>query len=101
MEHDVAASIPKIIGKENLLNYARRVFAASEQALSSLNLAELGDPRTSIMEFEIIGSSIREAPGEQTTNIADIMFHITHSNRHLGMIEALRGLLAMNGTASV
>jgi uncharacterized damage-inducible protein DinB len=100
MEHDVAASIPKIIGKENLLNYGRRVFSASEQALGGLNLAELDDPRTSIMEYEIIGSSIREAPGKETTHMADIMFHITHANRHLGMIEALRGLLDMNGTAT-
>ena len=101
MEHDVAATIPKIIGKENMLNYARRVFVASEQALSSLTVSELDHPRTSILELEILGSSLQEAPGEETTNIADILFHITHANRHLGMIEALRGLLDMNGTATV
>lgn len=101
MEHDVAALIPKIIGKENLLNYARRVFSASEQALGSLNLAALDDPRQSILEIETFGSSVREAPGEATTGMGDIMFHITHANRHLGMIEALRGLLDMNGTATV
>lgn len=101
MEHDVAAFIPRIIGKHNLLHYARRVFAASEQTLSNLSPAELDNPRTSIMEFEIIGNSIQEAPGKDTTHMADISFHISHANRHLGMIEALRGLLDMNGTATV
>lgn len=101
MEHDVAATIPKIIGKENLLNYARRVFAASDQALSNLTVAELEAPRTTIMALDIIGSSLQEAPGEETTHMDDIMRHITHANRHLGMIEALRGLWDMNGTATV
>jgi len=101
MEHDVAASVSKIIGKQNLLHYARRVFAASEQAIKNFPPTDLSNPRKTIMEFEITGATVREVRGKDTTHIADIMFHITHSNRHLGMIEALRGLLDMNGTATV
>ena len=32
------------------------------------------------------------APAQESTLFADIMFHLTHSSRHLGSIEALRGL---------
>lgn len=101
MKHDIAASLPRLVGKQNLLMYARRVFHDSEQVLNNLDADKIESKRISIREFEIIGNTVREAAGKETTNIDDIMFHITHTNRHLGMIEALRGWLGMSGTASV
>ena len=29
------------------------------------------------------------------------MSHLTHANRHLGMIEALKGVLGVRGTATL
>jgi len=49
---------------------------------------------------DIVYGVMRPAAAPETTYIADLMFHIVHANRHLGMIEALRGLLDMNGSVS-
>jgi hypothetical protein len=40
------------------------------------------------------------AAGARVPVGADLMFHVTHANRHLGMIEALRGVLDLRGTAT-
>ena len=39
---------------------------------------------------------------EQKTSIGTVvMSHLTHANRHLGMIEALKGMLGVRGTATL
>ena len=40
MDQSTAAALPQIVGKQNLLAYARRVFDASEQALNNLKVEE-------------------------------------------------------------
>lgn len=42
----------------------------------------------------------RETTGNSTTVGAALLSHLTHASRHLGMIEALRGVQGERGTAS-
>jgi hypothetical protein len=93
MEHDAAALLPQTVGQQNLFDYSRRVFQACELAVESLTANELDCPRESIIQLEIKGKSIRVVPGNATTHAADVIFHLTHANRHYGSIEALCGLL--------
>ena len=101
MEVDVAVSLAQV-GKGVLLDYARRAFTDVEQLTADLDVSQLTASRKSVMEFRIDGDSVSEALGEETTVVADLGFHLAHANRHLGMIESLRGsMLGMRGTASV
>ena len=101
MEHAVAAQLPHSIGQKQLLDYARRAFHASEQALENLAPSELESPRESMLQLESTGESTRPIIGKATTNAADALYHINHANRHLGSIEALRGLFEMDGADSI
>ncbi len=76
-------------------------FAQLDDALQTLEADQFGDVRTSVIEFEIYNGELRKAPGKQTTLAADLTFHLSHINRHLGMIEALRGLLDEDGSITV
>jgi hypothetical protein len=44
---------------------------------------------------------VSEAPGDPTNHLADILFHFSHTSRHLGMIEALRSTFQMDGTVTI
>jgi hypothetical protein len=46
----------------------------------------------SIREYGMVDGVLQYAPPQQSTLFADILFHLTHSSRHLGSVEALRGL---------
>lgn len=101
MDAAAAGRLPELAGAAAITGYAERVFALAEQAIGGLAPGELEGPRTSILEFEVIDGVLRPARGSESTHGADIVFHLGHSNRHLGMIEALRGWLGLRGTASV
>ena len=74
--------------KDVILDYVRRAFSAANEAVSSIGESS----------FHRLGYS--RGHGEEQP-IGDIVVSaITHNNRHLGMMEALRGLLGMPGTAT-
>lgn len=102
MDDDTAATIP-LVGQDRLLDYARRSFSALEEALLAVQAPELAASRNSVMEFRIDPQSkeLSDAPGAETTVAGDFGFHLSHGGRHLGMIEALRGVVAIKGTATV
>lgn len=101
MTHDDAAALPHRVGKTALIDYATRVFAALDSAVSELTPEQCRSTRRSVMEYEISNGKIYKAPGKETTLAADLGFHLSHANRHIGMIEALRGVLGQEGTISV
>jgi hypothetical protein len=98
-----AAVLPRRVGKDVLLAYARQVFAATDEAVTTLRPEQFLEPRQSVMEYryDVTDGRIWRAPGAETTVAADLAFHVSHANRHLGMIEALSGLLGGKGTVSV
>jgi len=100
MADDDAAVIPRV-GKEALIDYARRAFHAADDA--AVELAAVADAdRNSIQEYTIDRQQreVASAAGARVPVVADLTFHLTHANRHLGMIEALRGVLDLRGTAT-
>lgn len=72
--------------KAALLDYVRSVFTATEELLDGLTADSLVQPVQDLEKHEHVLSLLNDG--------------LTHLNRHLGMIEALRGLLDLRGTAT-
>ena len=92
------------LGKSILLEYARRTFSEVEQAVRELTVEQLEHPRQSILpEIQVSSTGQPYFSGKRNVVILnDLIFHISHTGRHLGMVEALRGaMFAIPGTASV
>jgi len=87
MDDDASAALP-LPEKERLIDYSRRAFAAMDEAV-----ALVGD--------EDLSESCIDQYGGRTSVGSAVLSHATHVNRHLGMIEALRGVLGVRGTATV
>jgi len=82
-----AAQLP-FPGRDQLATYMRGVFSDLEQAVGAL------DDETILRETDnLLGET---APLDDS-----IIRHLSHVSRHLGMIEALRGLRGVHGTATV
>jgi hypothetical protein len=87
LDDEGSASL-RLPGKQTLLEYAQRAFAAADRAVSGV------DERL----FETRCTDLYN----RTTAVGTaVMSHLTHANRHLGMIEALRGTLGVRGTATI
>ncbi len=103
MDHDDAAALP-LTGKRALLEYTRQAFSEANQAVASLEDHRLQESRPSILPMLQLSPAgkLAAVSERESTVIGDLLFHLAHANRHLGMIEALRGaVLEMHGTASV
>jgi hypothetical protein len=77
-------------GREALLGYARDAFAAADEAVATLDAATLDEGCEHFYGTQV-GS---------TTVAYCVQFHTIHAYRHLGSVEALRGVLGMVGTAT-
>ncbi len=87
-----------------LFDYAHRTFAEVEQLIRGLDVRQLQQPRQSILpQIQVSSTGQLYFSGERNIAVLDdLLFHISHTGRHLGMIEALRGVMfAIAGTASV
>ncbi len=81
-----AANLP-FPGRDQLATYLRGAFSDLEQAIGAL------DDETILREADnLLGET---APLDDS-----IIRHLSHISRHLGMIEALRGLRGGHGTAT-
>lgn len=96
---DDYAAVVAAVGKDALLDYATRAFKAADDAVVKLG-AIADEPRTSIQEYRIDNAQVAEADGARVSVASDLAFHLSHAGRHLGCIEALRGMLGERGTAT-
>jgi hypothetical protein len=87
-----AQAVPSTIGRERFAVYQERVLAALGAAIASCDPARLLSPRPSIREYAEVNGVLQYAAPQESTLLADILFYLTHSSRHLGNVEALRGL---------
>lgn len=84
---DEAADLP-FPRRDQLTTYLRGTYNDLEQAVGALD-----DDSLLALQDDLLG---KQAP------LADSLTrHLAHANRHLGMIEALRGLRGAHGTATV
>ena len=74
--------------RDVILDYVQRAFSAADEAVSSLSESSFQRPSYSKGHEE-----------EQPLGYI-VVRAIAHNNRHLGMVEAIRGLLGMPGTAT-
>lgn len=101
MDQSDAARLPHQIGRKRITDYATRTFTALDDALTQLGEEEMRSERLSVMEVQSTGGKITRSQGKRTTLAADLGFHFSHAYRHLGMIEALRGLMDRDGTITI
>ena len=87
LDDDASAALPLPV-KEELLSYIRPAFEAADRAAAAI--------RDDQLEELILDHYDRQSPRAQI-----LIMHTGHASRHLGMIEALRGLQGEKGTASL
>jgi DinB superfamily len=87
LDDDESARL-RLPDKELLLDYSRRVFARTDRAVMEVN-------------EELFVRRCTDLYNRQTSIGTAVMSHLTHANRHLGMMEALRGVLGVPGTATL
>jgi uncharacterized damage-inducible protein DinB len=85
---DEAATNLKLPPRQALFDYARRAFAAADRAVAAIEDRQLEQRGIDIYEHE---NSIGYV----------LLVHLSHASRHLGMIECLRGVQGLRGTATV
>jgi hypothetical protein len=97
-----AASVPPKIGKDNLLVYSRDVFDLVEDVFANLVYDDMYIQRESILKIDWDARPRVEGRGQDVLTLNDLEFHNAHSQRHLGMIEALIGVVSeRKGTATI
>ena len=84
---DEAAHALPLPDQATVLAYAERAFAAAASASAAVDDARFV-------------AACRDPLGRETTVGGAILNHLLHVGRHLGMIEALRGILGLPGTAT-
>jgi hypothetical protein len=89
---DDAAVALRFPEKAEFIGYVSRVFVLAERAVRAIDEQQFASP---------------EQPQPMTEGIwgggtvgAAVMSHVTHANRHLGMMECLLGLQVRSGTAT-
>lgn len=82
---DITAARLPMPARHVLVNYARRAFAAADEAVGKI-------PEDQYLQVN------RENPEETVYEV--VLEHMAHEARHLGMIEALLGLQGVRGTAT-
>jgi hypothetical protein len=88
LDDDASAALP-LPRRDEVASYAQEAFAAAENVLRGVEEDELFLPTGDFY-------------GEGDWVVLDHFgWHLTHASRHLGMIEALRGVLDVRGTATV
>jgi hypothetical protein len=86
---DDASSALALPAKEEVVSYAREAFASAEEVLRGVRDDELLLPSA---DFDDEGGWVV---------LDHFGWHITHGARHLGMVEALKGVQGVRGTATV
>lgn len=86
MGDDMTPALARL-DRHRILDYARRALAALDEYV------------TGIAASDLASMSPSPSGGERAAG-ALLMSHFAHDNRHLGMIEALRGMQGLRGTAT-
>jgi hypothetical protein len=96
MDEDASAKLA-LPSKNELLLYARDVFAAADGAVQLVRDEDL----TVSAELDAARVPWLSSPAEYGTVGSWITTSIRHEARHLGMIEAVKGAAGLRGTATV
>jgi hypothetical protein len=84
---DADAQVLTLPSRATLVTYAIRTFDAAAQATLAVDDERFVRPG-------------RDPLGRESTIGGAVLNHLLHLGRHLGMIEALRGVMGLHGTAT-
>jgi len=101
--HEDAQSTIAHVGKESIITYAQVSFKACDQRILSLKSADFEQAYFGILDYGYDAATGRVWATEpnQSSVAQDLVFHAAHGSRHMGMMEALKGLLGTAGTLSI
>lgn len=88
LDDDASAALP-LPARDDVVSYARQAFTAAEEVLRGVE-----DDEFFVWTADFYGE------GDWVV-IDHFGWHLTHASRHLGMSEALKGVLDVRGTATV
>ena len=83
---DSAADQMRFPEQSEVIGYARDAFAFARSAIAAIPADQL--------------TSVAKDDADGDTYLDNILIYYEHLNRHLGMIEAIRGLLSLSGSAT-
>jgi len=84
---DEQAAALQLPGRDELMAYASAAFRLLQETVAGLDDTQLA-------------SQVDPRDGTHRSIQALLFMHITHVNRHLGMVEAIKGLQGLRGTAT-
>jgi hypothetical protein len=85
-DESAALALPPI---DDLLEYIVDTFRAFEATLARID------------DDAILERTVVDLYGDENTISEVLLNHLSHADRHLGMVEALRGVLGEHGTATI
>ena len=88
LDDSASAALP-LPDVDQVLDYVSGTFRALEAVLARID------------DDAILERPVVDLYGDESTIGDVILNHLSHADRHLGMIEALRGVLGERGTATV
>jgi hypothetical protein len=93
---DEASASMVLPERSEIMAYCERVIDALTSTLASLTPAQLDE------EYKGHRADLWRRQGIGTVSVgATLIAQLTHANRHLGMIEALKGSMGQSGSATV
>lgn len=86
-----------------IIDYAKDVFESCDKHVAKLRDSDFEKTYHGILDYSYDPTTGEVWATEPKVSIVaqDLIFHTTHGSRHMGMMEALRGLLGTAGTLSV
>jgi hypothetical protein len=101
--HGIAQATIRQARQTNVIKYAKISFRACNAKVQEVSKEFLDKVYSGVLDYGYDDStgSVWPEPSKESTIAQDLMFHSNHSSRHLGMMEALRGLLGRAGTITV
>jgi len=99
---DAQATIARI-GQPAIIDYANAAFGVCNDTVGKLTDPDFERTYHGIRDFgfDRATGQVWAAEPKVSTVAQDLIFHASHGCRHMGMMEALRGLLGGAGTLSV
>ena len=91
------------VGQAAISAYANSVFAACDETVKKLADTDFDKTYHGLLDYgyDAATGKVWATDPKESTIGQDLIFHATHGSRHMGMMEALRGLLGTAGTLSV
>lgn len=101
--HEAAHAAIVQAGQSAILDYASAVFEVCNTTIGQLSDNDLEETYFGLHDYAFDGRTGRVWASKPKESVIgeDLIFHATHGSRHVGMMEALRGLLGSAGTLSV